>query len=309
MTRPLQNGLVGWRPMFMSNAGMDQAAGLRQMAAPRPVRVIAVTSGKGGVGKTNVSVNLAIALAEEGQRVMLMDADLGLANVDVMLGLHPEYDLSHVIQGERTLEEIIVSGPAGVHIVPASSGTKMMAELSPMEHAGMIRAFSELSYPLDVLIIDTAAGISDSVVSFSRAAQEVIVVVCDEPASITDAYALIKLLNREYGIQRFRVLANMAHSAQEGRELFTKIARVTERYLDVTLDFMGAVPYDDYLRKAIKRQKAVVEAYPRARASMAFKTLAQKADKWPIPSGAAGHLEFFVERLIQSGANHAEVMS
>lgn len=309
MTRPLQNGLVGWRPMFMSNAGMDQAAGLRQMAAPRPVRVIAVTSGKGGVGKTNVSVNLAIALAEEGQRVMLMDADLGLANVDVMLGLHPEYDLSHVIQGERTLEEIIVSGPAGVHIVPASSGTKMMAELSPMEHAGMIRAFSELSYPLDVLIIDTAAGISDSVVSFSRAAQEVIVVVCDEPASITDAYALIKLLNREYGIQRFRVLANMAHSAQEGRELFTKIARVTERYLDATLDYMGAVPYDDYLRKAIKRQKAVVEAYPRARASMAFKTLAQKADKWPIPSGAAGHLEFFVERLIQSGANHAEVMS
>jgi flagellar biosynthesis protein FlhG len=309
MTRPLQNDSVGWRPMFMSNAGMDQAAGLRQMTAPRPVRVIAVTSGKGGVGKTNVSVNLAIALAEEGQRVMLMDADLGLANVDVMLGLHPEYDLSHVIQGERTLEEIIVSGPAGVHIVPASSGTKMMAELSPMEHAGMIRAFSELSYPLDVLIIDTAAGISDSVVSFSRAAQEVIVVVCDEPASITDAYALIKLLNREYGIQRFRVLANMAHSAQEGRELFTKIARVTERYLDVTLDFMGAVPYDDYLRKAIKRQKAVVEAYPRARASMAFKTLAQKADKWPIPSGAAGHLEFFVERLIQSGANHAEVMS
>jgi flagellar biosynthesis protein FlhG len=295
--------------MFMSNAGVDQAAGLRQMAAPRPVRVIAVTSGKGGVGKTNVSVNLAVALAEEGQRVMLMDADLGLANVDVMLGLHPEYDLSHVIQGERTLEEIIVSGPAGLYIVPASSGTKQMAELSPMEHAGMIRAFSELSHQLDVLIIDTAAGISDSVVSFSRAAQEVIVVVCDEPASITDAYALIKLLSREYGIQRFRVLANMAHSAQEGRELFNKIARVTERYLDVTLDFMGAVPYDDYLRKAIKRQKAVVEAYPRARASMAFKTLAQKADKWPIPTGAAGHLEFFVERLIQSGGNQMEVMS
>lgn len=309
MTRPLQNDSVGWRPMFMSNAGVDQAAGLRQMAAPRPVRVIAVTSGKGGVGKTNVSVNLAVALAEEGQRVMLMDADLGLANVDVMLGLHPEYDLSHVIQGERTLEEIIVEGPAGLRIVPASSGTKMMAELTPMEHAGMIRAFSELSHPLDVLIIDTAAGISDSVVSFSRAAQEVIVVVCDEPASITDAYALIKLLSREYGIQRFRVLANMAHSAQEGRELFTKIARVTERYLDVTLDFMGAVPYDDYLRKAIKRQKAVVEAYPRARASMAFKTLAQKADKWPIPTGAAGHLEFFVERLIQSGGNHMEVLS
>ena len=307
MTRPLQNDLVGWRPMYMSNARVDQAAGLRRITEPRPVRVIAVSSGKGGVGKTNVSVNLGVAMAEEGQRVMLLDADLGLANVDVMLGLHPEYDLSHVIQGSRTLEEVIVTGPSGLQIVPASSGTKAMAELGPMEHAGVIRAFSELSHDLDVLIIDTAAGIADSVVSFSRAAQEVIVVVCDEPASITDAYALIKLLSREYGIQRFRVLANMAQSAQEGRELFAKISRVTERYLDVTLDFIGMIPFDDYLRKAVKRQKAVVEAYPRSRAAMAFKTLAQKADKWPIPTGAAGHLEFFVERLIQSSAHMLEV--
>jgi flagellar biosynthesis protein FlhG len=293
--------------MYMSNARVDQAAGLRRMTEPRPVRVIAVSSGKGGVGKTNVSVNLGVAMAEEGQRVMLLDADLGLANVDVMLGLHPEFDLSHVIQGSRTLEEVIVTGPSGLQIVPASSGTKAMAELGPMEHAGVIRAFSELSHDLDVLIIDTAAGIADSVVSFSRAAQEVIVVVCDEPASITDAYALIKLLSREYGIQRFRVLANMAQSAQEGRELFAKISRVTERYLDVTLDFIGMIPFDDYLRKAVKRQKAVVEAYPRSRAAMAFKTLAQKADKWPIPTGAAGHLEFFVERLIQSSAHMLEV--
>ncbi len=307
MTRPLQNDLVGWRPMYMSNARVDQAAGLRRITEPRPVRVIAVSSGKGGVGKTNVSVNLGVAMAEEGQRVMLLDADLGLANVDVMLGLHPEFDLSHVIQGSRTLEEVIVTGPSGLQIVPASSGTKAMAELGPMEHAGVIRAFSELSHDLDVLIIDTAAGIADSVVSFSRAAQEVIVVVCDEPASITDAYALIKLLSREYGIQRFRVLANMAQSAQEGRELFAKISRVTERYLDVTLDFIGMIPFDDYLRKAVKRQRAVVEAYPRSRAAMAFKTLAQKADKWPIPTGAAGHLEFFVERLIQSSAHMLEV--
>ncbi len=308
MTRPLQSGLAGWRPMYMSDPGIDQAAGLRRLNQPRPVRVIAVTSGKGGVGKTNVSVNLGVALAEDGKQVMLLDADLGLANVDVMLGLHPEYDLSHVIRGQRTLEEVIVTGPCGLRIVPASSGTKAMAELSPMEHAGVIRAFSELSHDVDVLIIDTAAGISDSVVSFSRASQEVIVVVCDEPASITDAYALIKLLSREYGIERFRVLANMAHSAQEGRDLFAKIARVTERYLDVTLDFIGAVPFDDYLRKAIKRQKSVVEAYPRSRAAMAFKTLAQRTDKWPVPTGAAGHLEFFVERLINSTAGELEVL-
>jgi len=182
-----------------------------------------------------------------------------------------------------------------------------MADLTLSSVERLRRELSLFEQRYDYLIIDTAAGIADSVVSFSRAAQEVIVVVCDEPASITDAYALIKLLSREYGIQRFRVLANMAQSAQEGRELFAKISRVTERYLDVTLDFIGMIPFDDYLRKAVKRQRAVVEAYPRSRAAMAFKTLAQKADKWPIPTGAAGHLEFFVERLIQSSAHMLEV--
>jgi len=286
--------------VLMMESQMDQAAGLRKVSNPGPVRVIAVASGKGGVGKTNVSVNLGLAMVAEGKKVMLMDADLGLANIDIMLGLHPEYNLSHVINGERTLEEIIVDGPKGLQIIPASSGTQNMAELSPAEHAGVIQAFSEVGHDLDVLIIDTAAGIADSVVSFTRAAQEVIIVVCDEPTSITDAYALIKLLNRDYGIQRFRVLSNMAHSMQEGRELFNKMVKVTDRFLDVTLDFMGTVPYDEYLRKALQKQKAVIDAYPRSKAAMAFKTLAKRADNWPIPRSAGGHLEFFVERLIQS---------
>lgn len=293
--------------MFMSEMRVDQAAGLRRMAQPNPVRVIAVTSGKGGVGKTNVSVNLAVSLADAGKQVMLLDADLSLANIDVLLGLQPEKNLSHVIDGERTLEEVIVTGPSGIMVVPASSGVKRLAELSTIENAGLIRAFSELTHDVDTLIIDTAAGINESVTSFSRAAQEVVVVVCDEPASITDAYALIKVLNTEYGIQRFRVLANQAHSAQEGRELFNKISRVTERYLDVTMEFMGAIPYDDYLRKAVRKQRAVVQAYPRSRSSMAFKNLAQKTDKWPVPSAAGGHLEFFVERLIQSHNGHMEM--
>ncbi len=269
---------------------------------------MAVTSGKGGVGKTNVSVNLAVALASAGRDVMLLDADLGLANVDVMLGLRPDFNLAHVVSGERTLEEVIIPGPAGLMIVPASSGTKRMTELSSAEHAGLIRAFSELSQRLDALLIDTAAGISDSVVSFSRASQEVIVIVCDEPASITDAYALIKLLSREHGLSRFRILANMARSMQEGRDLFAKMAKVTDRFLDVTLDFMGTVPYDDYLRKAVQRQRAVVEAFPRSRAAMAFKSLAQKAELWPVPDNAAGHLEFFVERLIQSSCSPTEAL-
>jgi flagellar biosynthesis protein FlhG len=229
-----------------------------------------------------------------------MDADFGLANVDVMLGLHPTYNLSHVISGDRTLEEVIVPGPSGLRVVPASSGVKKMAELDVTQHAGVIRAFSELSHELDVLIIDTAAGISESVVSYARAAQEVVMVVCDEPASITDAYALIKLLNRDYGINRFRILANMVMSAGEGRNLFQKLTAVTDRYLDIAMDFMGAIPYDEYLKKSIQKQRAVVDAYPRSKAALAFKKLAQKTDHWPLPSSAGGHLEFFVERLIMA---------
>ncbi len=288
--------------MTYGKGNNDQAAGLRRMANPGPVQVIAVTSGKGGVGKTNVSVNLAVAMADQGRRVMLLDADLGLANVDVMLGLHPKFNLSHVMKGECSLDEIIVEGPQGIRIVPASSGIKDMAEMSPAEHAGLVRAFGEVGGNVDTLIVDTAAGISDSVVSFSRASQEIIVVVCDEPASITDAYALIKLMSREYGHHRFRVLANMTHSPSEGKELFNKITRVTDRFLEVTLDYIGAVPHDTYVRKAVQRQRAVVEAYPASKAAQAFKNLAQVVDKWPRAKAADGRLQFFFERLLRVDA-------
>ena len=286
----------------------DQAAGLRRMTQPHPVRAIAVTGGKGGVGKTNVSVNLGVAAAEMGQRVMLLDADLGLANIDVVLGLHPHYDLSHVMRGERQLNEVVVEGPAGMKVIPGASGVKALAELSPAEHTGLIRAFSEVATDTDLLIVDTAAGISDTVLSFSRASHEIVVVVCDEPASITDAYAIIKLLNRDYGHQRFRVLANMVRSAQEGRELYNKMCRVTDRYLDVTLGFMGAVPYGDSLRKAVKSQRPVVQAFPRSRVAQVFRNLAKKIETWPQPGGANGQVQFFVERLIKYSSDYGEIV-
>ena len=285
---------------------IDQASGLRRMAKPHPVRVITVASGKGGVGKTNVTVNLAIALAGQGKKVTIMDADLGLANIDVMLGLHSDKNLSNVMNGECDLEEILLDGPAGIKIIPASSGVKDMAEMSQSQHAGLVSAFSELSHEIDVLLVDTAAGISDSVVSFSRAAQEVIVVVCDEPASITDAYALIKLLSREQNIFKFHVLANMVSGPQQGREVYEKLSKVSERFLDVALDYIGHVPYDEHLQKAIKRQKSVVEVFPRSRSAQAFQTLSKKVNNWPVATTSGGHLEFFVERLV-SGST-AEVL-
>ena len=294
--------------MLTAEPDVDQASGLRQMVNPRPVRAIAVTGGKGGVGKTNVSVNLGVAAAEMGQKVMLLDADLGLANIDVILGLHPEYDLSHVMRGERTLDEVLVEGPSGLKVVPGASGVQALAELSPAEHTGLIRAFSEVAADTDLLIVDTAAGISDTVLSFSRASHEILVVVCDEPASITDAYAIIKLLNRDFGHQRFRILANLVRSAQEGRELYNKMCRVTDRYLDVTLGFMGAIPFDESLRKAVRSQRPVVQAFPRSRIAQVFRNLAKKIETWPEPAGANGQVQFFVERLIKYSSDYGEMV-
>jgi len=212
---------------------VDQAAGIRKMKRVKPVRVIAVTSGKGGVGKTNLSVNLGVSLAKAGRKVALLDADMGLANVDILLGMHPKFNLSHVLSGQKTLEEITVTGPAGLKVIPASSGIQHMSELNNIEQAAIVHAFSELNQDIDVLIVDTAAGISGSVINFARACQEVVVVVCDEPTSLTDAYAFIKLLNRDYGLFQFHILANMVESVQQGQSLFNKLTKVTDRYLDV----------------------------------------------------------------------------
>lgn len=270
------------------------------MSQVRPVQVIAVSGGKGGVGKSNISVNLSIALAELRRRVVLLDADLGLANVDVLLGLKATHTLADVLAGTHSLRDVLVTGPGGLRIVPASSGVQRMASLSPAEHAGLIHAFNELSDQVDILVIDTAAGISDTVVSFVRAANEVIIVVCDEPSSITDAYALIKLLNKEYDLQRFRVVANMTRTPQEGSHMFNKLNAVCERFLDVTLQYLGHVPFDENVRKAVQKQKALLEFAPGSKASLAIRALAQAVDQWPLPSAPTGRLEFFVERLLHA---------
>jgi flagellar biosynthesis protein FlhG len=264
----------------------------------KPIQVLAVTSGKGGVGKTTISINLAIAMAKLGRRVMLLDADLGLANVDVMLGLRPAVNLSHVIDGVCDIDEIVLTGPAGIKIIPASSGIRRMADLTVAQHAGLVYAFSSLAGLCDILLIDTSAGISESVIRFCIAAQDVIIVVCNEPASVTDAYAMIKVLHQDYGLVRFRVLVNQTESAEEGRVLFENLVNVTQRFLNVSLDHMGTVPYDPNFRKCVQRQRALLEMAPRCPAAQAFDYLAVRADKWPVPSMANGKLEFFVERMI-----------
>jgi flagellar biosynthesis protein FlhG len=268
------------------------------MVSAAPVNVIAVTSGKGGVGKTNVAVNLAVSLAASGQDVLLFDADLGLANVDIALGLKPKYDIQHVISGERSLEEILVPGPGGIRVIPASSGVAKMAALTPTEQAGLVRAFSELKVPVDTLIVDTGAGIDNTVLTFTAACQELIVVICDEPTSLTDGYALIKVLNQKCNIKRFQVLANMVDNELEGRQLFDKLCRASDRFLDVYLGYLGAIPRDEYLRRAVRAQRAVVTEYPRSESAKALRALADRVRALP-GNQSAGGLGFFVERMIE----------
>lgn len=261
-------------------------------------QVLAVTSGKGGVGKTNISINLALALAERDKSVTLMDADLGLANVDVLLNLRPLRNLSHVIEGDCALKDILVTGPSDIRIIPAASGLKMMSQLNSAQHAGLVHAFDDLEENTDVLIVDTSAGIADSVVRFCSAAQEVLVVICNDPASIADAYALIKTLHRDFKIQRFQIVVNKVKTEAEGCALFEHMCFVTGKFLDVVLNLMAIIPQDDNILRAARQRRPFFLAYPDSKAIKSFKKLASEVDKQNRTARASGRLTFFAEQMI-----------
>ena len=277
-----------------------QQSNLKRFMQARPVKVLAVCSGKGGVGKTNVACNIAIALSGRGRNTCLLDADLSLANVDVLLGLQPRFNLSHVVCGASDLAGTIINGPKNVRIVPAASGDFWMTDLPPAAQFGIIQAFGELTDPPEVLVVDTSAGISPKVARFVKAAQHAVVVVCDEPAALTDAYALIKVFSQNHGIGRFEIITNQCRHSRDGRALFAKLSRVTDNYLDVVLRHLGDVPRDDYLVKAVQEQRAVVEAYPRSASGQAFRKIAENVEALPVSLHSNGGIEFFFERLLMA---------
>lgn len=295
--------------MRLAEVKLGQADTSADHTGHGPVQVIAVTGGKGGTGKTNVAVNLAHALARVGRRTMLLDADLGMANVNVLLGLTPVRTLFDVVSGNCQIEDIIMTVDDELMIVPAASGMRQLASLDCRECAGLVRAFSDLERPLDTLVVDTATGISECVASFCRAANEIIVVVCNEPASLRDSVAHIEMLSAEFGINRFRILANMVDGARDGRALFGRmLAEFSDNHTQV-LSYAGFVPRDECLVDALNARTSVVSASPRSRSSMALLNLARQVLSWPQPVQAGGHVEFFVERLIQNENSGMEVTS
>ena len=268
-----------------------------------PVQTIAVAGGKGGIGKSIVAVNLAAAMGTLNHDVLLVDGDFDLGNIDRLLNLRPKHGLKDVIDGSRRLEEVILQGPRGVSVIPSASGRMEMARMSQIEHASLIGLFSDLPTSADTLIVDVATGLSESVMSFCQAAREVIVVVVDEPTAIQDAFTTIRVLSERCHVNRFRVVANKTSSSQHGIDLYASLARLTDRYLDVLLDFCGSIPFDPRLKQAVCQQSTVVEAFPRSPSALAFRKLGARVARWPQPQTPCGHIEFFVERLIQADAS------
>ena len=259
----------------------DPSKGKNRLKRDAKARVIAITSGKGGVGKTSIVANLGYAFSKMGKKVLILDADLGLGNLDVLLGLAPKYNLSHVIMEEKTIEDILIEGPGKMKILPASSGIQELTNLTRKQKINILTQLDRLIDSVDVLFIDTAAGISSNVMDFNATAQEIIVVVSPEPTSITDAYALMKVLSLKYSEKVCKLLVNMTTRPEEGREVFRQLHLVTDRFLDINIEYLGCILRDEKVTKGVKNQKIVSELFPDTQASHCFRDLARKISAMP----------------------------
>jgi flagellar biosynthesis protein FlhG len=237
-------------------------------------RVVAITSGKGGVGKTNVVANLAVTLAQSGQRVVVMDADFGLANLDILLGLSPRYTLEHVLRGEKMIEDILIDGPFGIRVLPASSGIQELTRLDTMDELRLIQGLQRITQDADWLLIDTAAGIHDSVLKLLMASQEVILVTTPEPTSLVDAYAMVKVLHLRDPEKPVWLLVNNSQSEEEAEETVEQLQNAAERFLGKSIHALDPVPSDPHVLQSVREQRSVVDLFPESPASLAFKRLA-----------------------------------
>lgn len=301
---------------------MDQATNLRKMvqgesakvhrlkrggnggslATTDGPKVIAITSGKGGVGKTNVVGNLAIACQRAGKKVLIFDGDLGLANIDIIYGLNPKYNIDDVIKGAKELSQIIVTGPEGVAVIPASSGVQELSHLTEGHKINLLNEFDILNNMFDILLVDTGAGISSNVIYFNLAAQERMIVVTPEPTSITDAYALMKVMFSQHGTTQFFLLVNMVKDENEGVSVYQNLSRVVARFMGgVSVEYAGSIPWDIRLKEAVSRREPILCCFPQSPSSQGFERLSEfilkQAERKPID----GNIKFFWRRMIAPG--------
>ncbi len=296
---------------------MDQADGLREMVKARvrvigsgdkihgpscekaSTRVISVTSGKGGVGKTNIVGNLAVAFSRLGKKVLVLDGDLGLANIDIIFGLSPAHNIKHVVNGEKNLSDVIVTGPEGIRIIPAGSGVQDLVHLTQGQKLNLLNEFDALEEQFDILLIDTGAGISSNVMYFSLAAEERIVVATSEPTSITDAYALIKVMYTRHGTNSFKLLVNMVEHQDEAGAVFENLSNAIVRFLNgISLEYVGFIPKDANLAKSVRQQCTVTTKYPESPSSQGFAELAGRLMAAPSETTQDGNIKFFWKKLI-----------
>ena len=295
---------------------MDQAKGLRQiaqtdalarrkaaMASPTKKfpRVIAVTSGKGGVGKTNIVGNLAVAMSQKGKRVVIIDADVGLANIDIVFNLRPEYNIRHVVSSEKSLDQVMIKTHHGIGIIPGGSGFADLTQLNEGEKLTLLSEFETLADKADIIFVDTGAGISSNVLYFNAASDECMVVATTEPTSITDAYALMKVMSQKYGARHFKLLVNMADSEKDAKRVYAALSNALDKFLkNVVLEYTGYIPFDRQLQRAVQKRGLLLDEFPDATASKAVETIASKLLGDGDKNRADGNLTFFMNRVFQA---------
>ncbi len=294
-----------------SNSAGDQASTLRDLNPVQPGNiqtevdqgtiVYSITSGKGGVGKTAVCANLAYNLALIGKRVLILDADLGLANIDVVFGLSPSYNLNHFFSGEYELQDIMIDGPLNIKILPAGSGIQNFTRLNSTQKMRLLDGLDSMQNHFDFVLIDTEAGISENVTYFNTAAQEIVIVTTPEPTAITDAYALMKLLSTHYHEKKFNLVVNQIRTEDDALDVYRKLTMVANRYLDISIDYLGSIPEDRQMIDSIRKQKVISELVPGSKVTAAFRQLANRICSEPSQATPKGNLQFFWKKLLNLG--------
>jgi len=263
-------------------------------------RVIAVTSGKGGVGKTNLAGNLAVCLSRMGKRVVIIDADVGLANIDIIFNLRPQFNIRHVISSEKKLSQVIVESQHGIQILPGGSGFADLTQLTDGEKLNLLGEFETLSDQADIILVDTGAGISSNVLYFNSACDECLLIATKEPTSITDAYAMMKVMSQQYGTRHFKLIVNMVESPADAKKVYASLSGALDKFLsNVVLEYMGHIPFDKKLQNAVQKRSLLMDAFPDCQAAIAIDTLARKIEKPPLKTASNGALTFFMNKVFE----------